>query len=129
MSTFKTSIVITMLSIKHVAILLAIIACTLALKCYTGNASGKDHPTTTQDCPSGAKYCVAATVQGSADMHSHGCDTGVLCKKEGCETANLITSCCCTTDLCNVGITSSGSKLIPALFSLLLVTIVKFIVY
>ncbi|CAJ0598151.1 unnamed protein product [Cylicocyclus nassatus] len=110
------------------AILITLVTCAFALKCYSGTASGNDKPSNQLDCPPTAKYCMAATVAGNQDAHTHGCETGLLCKKDGCETANLITTCCCTTDLCNEGV-NSGSKPIPAVFFLLSIIIAKLIVY
>ncbi|CAJ0598079.1 unnamed protein product [Cylicocyclus nassatus] len=97
-----------MFSFVQVILFVAIIARTQALKCYSGLGTGlgseKSHPSTLAVCASATKYCFARIGwynNGIGTIEKYGCDSGVLCKKEGYEKKGGVEIRCCASDLCN----------------------------
>ncbi|CAJ0598135.1 unnamed protein product [Cylicocyclus nassatus] len=112
-----------MFSVKHSVILIALVAFSLALKCYTGYTKNKDKTKETVDCPT-AGYCYKKTEKsGKDDIHTYGCAWTQDCPKLGCTTVNKITKCCCNRDLCN------GSTPLLLIISFAPFIVVRFIFY
>ncbi|CAJ0598084.1 unnamed protein product [Cylicocyclus nassatus] len=87
-----------MFSFVQVILLVAFIARTQALKCYSGLGTEKSHPPSIEVCPWITKHCFVKT--GIITQYS--CDYGGrICKKQGCEKVGSVTTCCCASDLCN----------------------------
>ncbi|CAJ0598131.1 unnamed protein product [Cylicocyclus nassatus] len=114
-----------MFPFKHILILLALVGCALALKCYSGATRNKEKaPKTTLECNK-IKYCMKETKKSGKDStHTYGCPFSATdCMKIGCETKNDVTRCCCNKDLCN------GSRSLPVFLSFMPLILVKFILY
>ncbi|CAJ0598132.1 unnamed protein product [Cylicocyclus nassatus] len=112
-----------MFSLKYLIIVLALVGCALALKCYYGTTKNKDKPPkSTTECTK-IKYCGKETKKSGKDrIHEYGCPLeATFCMKEGCETKNDVTRCCCKKDLCN------GSNTLPVLLSFIPLIVTKMI--
>ncbi|RCN48124.1 hypothetical protein ANCCAN_05809 [Ancylostoma caninum] len=82
-------------------LLLAMISCTVAIRCYKGYTYDKEKPSMTMDCPM-SRYCTKTVSKlGKQDMNTYWCDAGI-CSKDGCTKGiNDDVNCCCSKDLCN----------------------------